>query len=294
MDIRVEITNTIIDMIEKGAGKWERPWSQVAVHGMPKNFSTNRAYTGVNVLLFWLAAQTRGYERNEWLTFKQAQEIGAKVRKGAKGVMGIFYKMVERTSKNAEESAEAGDDRLIPLLKPFWVFNVADIDNLPLQPESTTACFDAIEEAEQILKKSGAVIQHGGNRACYSPSMDMIRLPQPMQFKTPADYYGVALHELTHWTGHDSRLAREFGMRFGDEAYAFEELVAELGSAFVMSDLGLMQNTLDGHASYAQSWLKVLKNDKTAIFTAAKHASNAYQLIMGSERAIPESMEAGA
>lgn len=279
MDIRSEITNTIIAMLEKGAGEWKCPWQSVAARGMPRNFTTSRAYTGVNVLLLWNAAQQRGYERNEWLTFNQARDIGAKVRKGAKGVMCIFYKMVERNSKSEAGEAE-GDEGMVPMLKPFWVFNVADVEGLPEQPAPVLREFQAIEEGEFILKASGAQIQHGGNRACYSPAADLIRLPHPDQFKAPVNYYAVALHELAHWTGHESRLAREYGKRFGDEAYAFEELVAELGSAFVMADLGLNQYSLEGHASYVQSWLNVLKNDKSAIFTAAKAASAAHALIV--------------
>lgn len=280
MDIRSEITNTIIAMLEQGAGDWQPPWQSVTVRGMPRNFTTRRAYTGVNVLLLWHATQQRGYAGNEWLTFNQARDIGAKVRKGAKGVMCIFYKMVERSAKSEVQGAETGEGGLVPMLKPFWVFNVDDIDGLPEQPAPVRGEFQFIEDGELILKASGAHIEHGGNRACYSPGVDTIRLPQPEQFKSPADYYATALHELVHWTGHESRLSREYGKRFGDEAYAFEELVAELGSAFVLAELGLTQSTLEGHASYVQSWLKVLKNDKTAIFTAAKHASAAHAWIV--------------
>lgn len=278
MNIRTEITNTIIAMLEQGVGQWERPWQKVAVRGMPRNFTSGRAYSGVNVLLLWNAAQSRGFERNEWLTFKQAQEIGAKVRKGAKGVMCIFYKTMERSDAADVE----GDDeaRSVPMLKPFWLFNVADIDGLPEQPAPQAANSQPLEQGEFILQATGARIEHGGNRACYSIAADMIQLPRPEQFKTPANYYGTALHELVHWTGHPDRLAREYGKLFGDEAYAFEELVAELGSAFLCADLGLTDYTLDGHASYLQSWLKVLKNDKSAIFTAAKHASAAHALIV--------------
>lgn len=282
MDIRAAITNTIIDMLEQGiAGEWERPWATVAASGLPTNYTSGRRYTGINVLLLWHAAQQRGLAHNEWLTFKQAQEIGASVRKGAKGVMCIFYKMAEVRSNAAASDDCEEDGKPVPLLKPFWLFNVADIDGLPQLDGSTGANdFESIAEAEAILQASGAHFEHGGNSAYYCPDPDLIRLPQREQFKTLAAYYATAIHELVHWTGHKSRLAREFGKRFGDDAYAFEELVAELGNAFVMAELGLTDYTLQGHASYLAHWLRVLKNDKNAIFTAAKHASAAHALIL--------------
>ncbi len=282
MDIRSAITNTIIDMLEQGiAGEWQRPWASVAASGMPMNYTSGRRYTGVNVLLLWHAARQRGFAHNEWLTFKQAQEIGASVRKGAKGVMCIFYKLAERRSKAGASEDGEDDGKPVPILKPFWLFNVADIDGLPEREQSAAGkAFASIAEAEAILQASGAHIEHGGNSAFYCAGPDRICLPPREQFKTPAGYYATAIHELIHWTGHKSRLAREFGKRFGDDAYAFEELVAELGSAFVMADLGLTDYTLQGHANYLAHWLRVLKNDKNAIFTAAKHASAAHALIL--------------
>ena len=237
------------------------------------------AYTGVNVLLLWHAAQERGFARNEWMTFNQARDIGAKVRKGSKGTMCIVFSMIERAAKNDIKGGSDGDD-MVPMIKPFWLFNVADIDGLVERSDSFLDEFQSVEEGEFILKSSGAHIEHGGNRAFYAQTADLIHLPQPQQFKRPADYCATALHELIHWTGHESRLSRNFSKRFGDEAYAFEELVAELGSAFVLAELNLVDHTIEDHARYMQSWLKVLKNDKTAIFTAAKHASAAHALVM--------------
>lgn len=281
MDIRADITNTIITMLEQGAGDWQRPWTATGVKGLPRNFESGRAYTGVNVLLFWHAAKTRGYERNEWLTFRQAQAIGASVRKGAKGVMGMFYKTVEcqRDGADADEGEEGG--RRVPMLKPFWVFNVADIENLPAQPEAQPAAkaFEPVASAEQLLNASGATIISGGDRACYSVDADTVRMPARERFSKAADYYATATHELVHWTGHPERLARTIGKRFGDQAYAFEELVAELGSAFICADVGLDDYTLQGHANYLGDWLRVLRADKTAIFTAARHASAAHAYI---------------
>ena len=288
MDIRQQITDAIIHMIEEGAKKWQRPWQALAEQGLPSNYATGHAYSGFNVLLLWHAAAERGYTRQEWLTFKQAQDLGGQVRKGAKGVLCAFFKMSPHGAGNNQ-----GDDGttpsagFVPMLKPFWVFNVADVDNLPEQPTVELPAFSAIEEAERILQGSGANIIHGGNKAFFRPGTNDVHLPHPSAFKTPANYYAVGLHELTHWSGDAARLARTFGKRFGDEAYAFEELVAELGSAFLMAHLGLQDTTLELHASYLDSWLKVLRRDKTAIFTASRHASAAYQFIVdASGRAI--------
>lgn len=280
MCIREQVTQTIINMIEEGVGKWDQPWRKLGACGMPSNYATGRRYSGVNVLLLWFAAQERGYSLNQWMTFNQANKLGAKVRKGAKGVMCIFYKLVERSEPHDSSETE-GDGRSIPLLKPFWLFNVADIEGLPKEAVPVDARVNCVDEGELILQASGATLQHGGDVACYVPSMDLIRLPAAEQFKSVEDYYATAMHELIHWTGGASRLNRAFGKRFGDDAYAFEELVAELGAAFVLSDLGMAEYSLPGHASYLAHWLKVLRSDKNAIFTAAKHATAAYQLIMG-------------
>jgi antirestriction protein ArdC len=170
------------------------------------------------------------------------------------------------------------------MCKPFWLFNVAQIDGLPETLTNTAETaneFNPIEEAEKLLEASGAVINYGYAGACYSRSKDQISLPDRERFTSPENFYATALHELTHWTGHESRLDRQFGKRFGDEAYAFEELVAELGAAFVVGHVGFVDAMIEDHAAYVESWLKVLKNDKTAIFTASKQASLAYDFIIG-------------
>jgi antirestriction protein ArdC len=246
---------------------------------MPRNFTTQKACSGVNVLLLWNEAQKRGYASNEWLTFKQADAAGAKVNRGAKGVMCVFYKMAERAAKlEADVTDEAG---MVAVMKPFWLFNRQDISGLPEVASQVQAPeVERIQAIEEILSASRASIVHAGNKAYYNSASDTIHLPPRELFKNPAEHASTAIHELAHWTGSESRLARAFGKRFGDEAYSFEELVAEISSCFVMAELGLVQQTLQGHASYLQSWLKVLKADKTAIFSAAKHASAAQNLIL--------------
>ncbi len=276
MDIREEVTASIVRMIEAGAAKGEGAlWNRSGSFGMPVNYKTKRPYSGINVPLLWGAAEDRGYTRHEWLTFKQALELGANVRKGAKGVMGVFFKMMDAEPDEGDEKA-----RKFPMLKPFWLFNVADIEGLPEVDMPAPVEFEPIEQAEKVLAASGARITWQGGRAFYRPSIDEIYMPERERFSKPVNAYAVALHELTHWTGHKSRLDREFSGRFGDEAYAFEELVAELGSAFIVARLGLAGARLENHADYVQSWLKVLKSDKNAIFSASKHASAAYQYIM--------------
>ena len=280
MDIRAEITNAIIQLIEEGAANGEDALWDKTIHGMPVNYETKRAYTGINVPLFWIAASKKGYERNEWLTFKQAKEMGANVKKGAEGVRGVFFKMMPR--KDRDNDTDIVDDNkqgMYPIIKPFWVFNVSDIENLP-EIELPSQEFTPIEKAESVLTASGAKITWEGTRAFYSPSNDEIFMPNRERFSTPVNAYAVALHELTHWTGHNSRLDRDFSDKFGAESYAFEELVAELGSAFMVAHLGLEGARLENHASYIDSWLNVLKNDKNAVFTASRHANAAYQFLL--------------
>lgn len=287
MDIYKEITNQIIEAIETGALNNEKLWQDTAALGMPANFQTRKQYSGVNVLVLWATAKRKGHSSNYWLTFNQAQAIGGKVRKGEKAVMGVYFQPLERAEIN-EETGET-ERAVIPMLKPFWVFNLDQIDGIERPLPYTPATFEAIEQAEHILAMSGARLHIGGTRAFYSPVQDAIHMPDRERFSKAENFYTVALHELTHWTGHSRRLNRDFSGRFGSEAYAFEELVAELGSAFINADMGFVDTSLEHHAGYLDSWLTVLKKDKRAIFTAAKLATSAHQYIMSlaaiSERA---------
>ena len=281
LDLRASITAAIIRLIEEGAAQGEKGlWNHAIKFGMPINYKTKASYSGVNVPLLWCAAADRGLERNEWLTFKQAQELGANVKRGSKGVMCVFFKMLPKKDTNTENQGDnEGVASFLPMMKPFWVFNVVDIENLP-EVTATSPSFEPVAQAEHILAASGAAITWEGTRAFYRPSTDEIYMPNRERFAKPVNAYAVALHELTHWTGHKDRLDRSFSARFGNDAYAFEELVAELGSAFLVAHLGLEGACLENHASYVESWLKVLKNDKNAIFTASRQANAAYQFIM--------------
>lgn len=284
MDIRQEITNKIIAMLEQGGNVAQKRWISAANSGFPSNGKTGASYRGVNVLLLWWAALESDYTTNIWMTYKQAADMGAQVRKGEKGTMCAYFEMLKKKSDKKAGADES--EEFFPMCKPFWLFNIAQIDGLP---ETLTApaipddmpVFNPIEAAEKVLTNSGANIRHGYDSAFYAPSQDQVCLPNREMFTSTENYYATAIHELTHWTGHKSRLDRKFGKRFGDDAYAFEELVAELGAAFVAGSLGFVDMTIEQHASYLESWLRVLKNDKTAIFTAAKHAGLAYDFIMG-------------
>jgi len=285
MDIRQAITDKIIAMLEKGGNEARTRWTKAAQGGFPRNGKTGDAYRGVNVLILWDAAIEAGFTSNVWMTYKQAESIGAQVRKGEKAVMCAYFEMVKRKGNEADqgEGEEGGKAGFFPMCKPFWLFNVAQIDGLPesfTAPAEVAPEFTPIEAAEKMLAASGAVINQRLDGAFYAPSKDQICLPTRERFTSPENYYATALHELTHWTGHESRLNRQFGKRFGDDAYAFEELVAELGAAFVVGHVGFVDATIENHAAYLESWLKVLKNDKTAIFTASKQASLAYDFIL--------------
>jgi len=296
MDIRQEITNKIIAIMERGQQATQELWVKSSASGFPINASTGKQYNGINILILWNEAAENGYEKNLWLTYKQAAAMGAQVRKGEKGTMCAYFEMMKKKDKKTENQENNDESEFFPMCKPFWVFNVAQIDGLPeemTRPDNLEELpkFSPIESAEKILASSGAVINHGGNRAFYSISKDEVFLPERERFTTPENYYAVGLHELTHWTGHKSRLDRKFGKRFGDNAYAFEELVAELGAAFVIGHCGLIGATIENHANYLNSWIKVLKEDKTAIFTAAKNAGQAFDFLMekaGLKEAQPE------
>lgn len=283
-DIRQVITDKIIAMLEQGGNEGKARWVKSLKNGMPHNALTKERYYGVNIMLLSSTAASKEYKRNAWLTYKQAASVGATVRKGEEGTLCVYFQMVEIKKDSTENEDEEDNKLFYPMCKPFWLFNVEQIDNLPEEMTSGGNAaqhqFSACELADQILKASGAVIHHGFDRAYYHTGKDHICLPKPQAFVSTELYYATALHELTHWTGHKNRLARDFNNRFGDAGYAFEELVAELGAAYLMAQVGLVDTVLIDHASYIESWISVLKNDKNAIFTASKQANLAYEYIL--------------
>jgi antirestriction protein ArdC len=278
-DIYTRVATRILAELEKGVRPWIKPWSvEHAAGRITRPLRHNGIpYRGVNVLLLWGEALEKGYAAPLWMTYKQSQELGAQVRKGEHGSLVVFADRFTKTETNDQgESVE----HAIPFMKGYTVFNVEQIEGLPAhcyaQPVNPLPLCERIEHADRFVTATGAAIHHGGNQAYYAPSRDMIQLPPFEAFKDKESYYSTALHELTHWTKHETRLVRDLGRhRFGDAGYAREELVAELGSAFLCADLGITPDIREDHAAYLGHWLKILQNDTRAIFSAVAHAQRA-------------------
>jgi antirestriction protein ArdC len=279
-----EITAKIIVELEQGIVPWVRPWrsaGQGPSLSLPKNARTNKAYSGVNVLLLWDALDVRGFASSQWLTFKQALELGGCVRKGEKGTH-VFYAdrfIPEKEREKAE--AEGHEPESIPFLKRYTVFNAEQCDGLPdhlFAPRRALPECKIIPEAHALILSTGADFRIGGDEAFYLPSEDVIRVPHQSAFTDQINYYRTAFHELGHWTGHGSRLARDLSHRFGSSGYACEELVAEMATAFVCASLGIVPTVR--HTDYLGNWLQVLKEDNRAIFKAASQASKASDYLL--------------
>lgn len=271
-DIYERITSAIVTAIESGAGKWRMPWhSDGTVAFSPISIRGRKPYRGINTVMLWGAAQQKGYPSALWGTYDAWQEAGGQVRKGEKSTSVVFW----GRCNGQDEDEDSEHVRLF--CKGYSVFNAAQVDGFvddsvaaPKLPKWKLA-----EQAEEFFASTGADIRHGGNQAFYTTDGDYIRIPQRSQFDAADGYYSTLAHECGHWTGHASRLSREFGKRFGDNAYAVEELVAELTAAFTMGRLELANEPRPDHACYLASWLRVLKADKRAIFTAASQAQKA-------------------
>jgi len=292
-DLYTEVTTKIVKELEARRFPWAQPWAArgeaaTIAAGLPKNAQTGRAYSGINVLLLWGAAIEHGFSGQTWLTFRQAKALGGSVMKGERGSMVVYAdKFIPKDEQ--ERAAKDGDEAsFVPFLKRYTVFNAAQCEGLP--PELTAGAkplpeCDAIPRAENLIKATGADFRIGGDRAFYVPSQDFIRVPPQPAFFEQINYYRTCFHELGHWTGHASRLNREFKGRYGSHAYAREELVAEMASAFVCASLSITPTVR--HADYLGSWLEVLTEDNRAIFNAASLASKAADFILAFENAAP-------
>jgi len=284
-DVYSRVTDKIIAELEKGERPWMKPWNaEHAAGSITRPLRHNGLpYSGINVLMLWGEATEKGYNAPIWMTFKQSQELGGHVKKGEKGSLVVYANTITKT----EPDEETGEDveHKIPFMKGYTVFNVEQIEGLPAHYYATAqvpqlAPAQRLDHAEQFFKNTGAVIHHGGNRAFYAVGPDHVQMPPFEFFKDKESYYATLAHETTHWTRHPSRLARDFGRKkWGDEGYAMEELVAELGSAFLSADLGLTPEVREDHAAYIGNWLTVLKGDKRAIFSAAAHAQRAAEFL---------------
>ena len=285
IDVHEKITNRIIEAIEKGAGEFKLPWHRPAGSiTRPTNIQSKKAYRGINVVTLWVEAQLRGYATPVWGTYKQFQEAGCQVRKGEKASLVVFYKEIEFERDAAE--MKDGDDPTSSawLARGYWVFNAEQVDGYELPEQPPVAAIDRNDSVEAFMASTGIETRWGGHSAYYRPSDDAIQMPERGLF-TGTDttsateaLYATWLHEGVHATGHKSRLARTFGGRFGDSAYAREELAAELTSAFLCAALGIVPTVR--HADYLGSWLEVLRADNRAIFKAASQASKAADYLL--------------
>jgi antirestriction protein ArdC len=278
-DIRQQVTDTIIQQLENGTVPWQKPWvgDDKRSFAIPKNFTTGNKYRGINILLLWASGIEHDYPVQEWASYKQWQDKKEAVRKGEKGSMIVYYDTMEKE--------ENGEIKKIPFLKSSVVFNCSQLvsynpdDHEPkLNP---TLLVERIKNVEDFVAKTGAIVEYKGSTACYIPSEDKICMPLPEAFidtetsTATEGYYSTLLHELTHWTGSEKRLNREGGKKFGDKNYATEELVADIGAAFLCAELEITATTRADHANYIANWLKALKDNKDCIITAASEASKA-------------------
>ena len=292
-DLYKSVTDRIVAELEQGVRPWLKPWNAEHAAGRitrPLRFN-QVPYRGINVLMLWSQAMAGGYAAPIWMTFRQALELGGHVRKGEKGSPVVFASKVSRS----ETDEETGEDleRNIPFLKAYTVFNVEQIEDLPspfyAKAEPRLEPMQRIEHADRFFAASRAELRHGGNQAYYAVSQDYVQMPPFESFRDAESYYVTLAHELTHWTRHPTRLDRDFGRkRYGDEGYAMEEMVAELGAAFLSADLDLTPEPRADHASYIASWLKVLKDDARAIFAAAAHAQRAADFLTAMQPERPQ------
>jgi len=280
-NIAEEITGRILEDLEKGVTPWEKPWKAGRGLPLPMNASTQKHYRGINVFVLWDEQQRRGFSSPAWVTFNQAKALGGAVKRSEKGTGVVFYKRLAKTNSLNLDDQVMLEEQTFWVLRTYTVFNLDQVEGLDhLKPKvETVKPFAAIERAERLLKDSGAKILHSViDRAFYEPIRDQITLPLKESFTSPEKYYETALHEICHWSGAKHRLDREFGKWFGDQAYAFEELVAEMGAAFLCVSCGIPYDTQ--HASYIGGWMKILKDNKRAIFTAAAKAQAAMDFVL--------------
>lgn len=278
VDLYQKVTDQIIAELEAGTLPWVRPWNSAGLESaaMPMNAISKRRYSGINVLLLWSTSNARGFTSNLWLTYKQAAEKGGFVRKGEKGTEVYYSSKFLPKLKPGQIEEEI---RAIWFLKSYTVFNIDQCDGLNIvKPVMPTNDIERHDMAETVIKGTHAAMAVG-TRAYYTPSTDIVTMPPIQSFPDTLDFYRTAFHELAHWTGAKGRCERVLKGKFGDPIYAFEELIAELSSAFTGAACGI--NPTNQHASYIKSWLQGLQDDKTFIFKAASLASKATDFILG-------------
>jgi antirestriction protein ArdC len=288
------VTNSIIASLEKGVGSWSRPWAVKAgsTSPLPYNIASGAHYRGINTVMLWCAREEHGYETQGWATFDQWKAKGATVRKGEKATHIMCFKPTESRVEGTDGNADTIRKGMIA--RGYCVFNQAQVDGYEMPAVAETPDVERIAHADDFFAATGAIVRHGGTRAFYVPSQDFISMPDIDAFHTPVLYYSTLAHEVGHWTGDEKRLDRKLSGRFGDEAYAAEELIAELTAAFTCAHLGLDNEPREDHAQYIASWLKVLKRDNRAIFTAASAAQKATDYLVTLQDVAPVEMKLAA
>lgn len=295
-DVYSRVTERIVASLEQGVRPWHQPWAVSDAAGritVPLRYN-GVPYAGINVLMLWDSAVASGYISPFWMTFRQALELGAHVRKGEKGSLVVYANKITRA-----EETESGEETLreIPFLKAYTVFCAEQIEGLPdhyyAKPEPRFDPIKRIDHADAFFAATKIDVRHGGGRAFYSATHDYVQMPPFEAFRDAEAYYGTLGHEACHATKHPSRLDRDFGRKkWGDEGYAMEELVAELGAAFLCAHLELTPEPREEHASYIDNWLTVLRRDKRAIFQAAAHAQRAADFLRGVQPVAAEAQAA--
>ena len=271
-----EVTARIVAELEAGRVPWVQPWGRsdapVAL-GLPKNALTGNTYSGINILILWHHVVRAGFATQTWLTYRQAQEMGGQVMKGERGVTACHADTFIPKDERERAALDGNEPERVSYLKRFSLFNVEQCQGLPDDVSANPAPLPEakiVPQAEQLIAATGADFRIGGTRAFYVPTQDFIRVPPQPAFHEQINYYRTCFHELGHWTGHESRLARDLSPSFGSKRYAREELVAEMASAFICASLSITPTVR--HADYIGSWLEVLKEDSRAIFRAASQA----------------------
>jgi antirestriction protein ArdC len=282
VDIYARVTDEIVKAIEAGVGKFVMPWHGLS-YRWPRNAVTTKAYAGINTLMLWASARNKKHASSYWATYRQWESVSARVRKGERGTMIILYKEVPVEAEDARTGERVVDYRLIA--RPYYVFNSAQVDGWTEPPLTFGGAVTTIQEIDNAIEATGADIRRG-EKPMYVVACDYVSMPPKESFggsptSEPTEaYYSTLFHELIHWTGHWSRLGRNLSGRFGTHDYAMEELVAELGAAYLCAEFLVLHLPREDHAAYINEWLGVLKADKRAIFAASAHAMEAVEFLL--------------
>jgi antirestriction protein ArdC len=289
-DIASRVSNQILALLDQGVRPWTQPWKNGNTARILRPLRSNGTpYGGINTLMLWMSANAHGFTNPNWMTLRQANALGGHVLKGEHATPIVYAS----TKTKIEEKDGEPVERKIPFMKGYHVFNVQQIERLPAKyydpPADRLSPDERIAHADEFFASTGAEIHHGGNKAFYTMKDDYIRMPEFGAFNDPESYYSCLSHEITHWTRHPARLARDFGrQKFGDEGYAKEEIVAEIGSAILCSELDLTPEVREENAAYIDHWRNLIRQDKNFIFKAAAHAQRAADFVISAHQPVVE------